>query len=192
MRMVRKKIPKQWRMLGALFFLLVTVIGGGTWYLYHTIERLKGNEAAAQTVDVVLKREYLCGEAEEEVRRETVSSSEELLTRYRDWEFVSRNRNVYTFEKKINDLSPYCKEHAYFGINANSELTLFDGLPEKGQVIQTFFQLDTKKLESSLPKEELQLLRKGIHVTDAAEYNSILSTYSEFSNEEKESALLAE
>ncbi|WP_205628695.1 BofC C-terminal domain-containing protein, partial [Acinetobacter baumannii] len=75
---------------------------------------------------------------------------DELLTRYKDWTLVSRHRNVYTFEKKLNDLSPYCKENAYFGLSENGELTLFDGLPDKGKVIQTFFQLNTKKLESSL------------------------------------------
>ncbi|AMA72146.1 MULTISPECIES: BofC C-terminal domain-containing protein [Aneurinibacillus] len=189
--MVRKQLPKHWRTLLALSLLFITVISSGTWYLYNKIQELKGNEASTQTVDVVLKREYICGETEKETHRETVSSSEELLQRYHDWDFVSRDRNVYTFEKKINDLSPRCKEHAYFGINENGELTLFDGLPEKGQIIQTFFQLDTKKLESSLPPEELDLLRKGIHISNAAEYNSIISTYSEFTNEEKETAVHA-
>ncbi|GEN33062.1 MULTISPECIES: BofC C-terminal domain-containing protein [Aneurinibacillus] len=187
--MIRKPLPKHWRTLLALSLLFIVVISGGTWYLYSAIEKLKGNEAVAQTVDLVLKREYICGETEEETKRETVASVDELLRRYQGWTFVSRNRNVYTFEKKINDLSPHCKENAYFGLGADGELTLFDGLPEKGQVIQTFFRLDTKKLESSLPPEELQLLRKGIHITDAAEYNSIISTYSEFSNEEKEAAV---
>lgn len=187
--MIRKPLPKHWRTLLALSVLFVTVVVGGTWYLYSAIGKLKGSEAAAQTVDVVLKREYLCGETEEEMKRETVTSADELLTRYEGWNFVSRNRSVYTFEKKINDLSPHCKENAYFGLGTNGELTLFDGLPEKGQVIQTFFQLDTGKLESSLPREELNLLRQGIRITDAAEYNSIISTYSEFSNDDQEATV---
>jgi forespore regulator of the sigma-K checkpoint len=189
MHMIRKPLPKHWRTLLALFILFVTVVGGGTWYLYKAIGNLKGNETGAQVVNVVLKREYICGQAEEETRQETVTSADELLTRYKDWSLVSRNHNVYTFEKKINDLSPYCKQNAFFGINKNGELTLFDGLPENGQVIQTFFQLNTKKLESSLPPEELKLLRKGIHITNAAEYNSIISTYSELSNDEKEATV---
>ncbi|MFT9848405.1 BofC C-terminal domain-containing protein [Aneurinibacillus sp. REN35] len=187
--MIRKPLPKHWRTLGALAILFFTVAVSSIWYLYTAIETLKGNEAAAQAVDVVLKRVYLCGESEEEIKKETVASSDELLMRYQDWTFVSRQRNVYTFEKKLNDLSPYCKEHAYFGLSENGELTLFDGVPENGKVIQTFFQLNTEKLESSLPVDEMKILRKGIRITDAAEYNSIISTYSEFSGDEKETAV---
>jgi forespore regulator of the sigma-K checkpoint len=47
-------------------------------------------------------------------------------------------------------------------------------------VIQTFFQLDIKRMESSLPLEEVKLLKKGIPFSSMSEYNSILSTYGEF------------
>ncbi len=182
----RLQAKKRWITIFLTGFVFIAITGTGTFYLFRTIENMKGNEAVARSVDVLLVHKYVCGETEEERRKEVITSSDELLKRYTGWSLVSQKNDKYTFEKKVNDISAYCKKRGYFGINRDGELTLFDGLPEKGQVMQTFFQLNQKKLESSLPVEELDLLRHGIHVNDIAEYNSIISTYSEFSDEEKE------
>lgn len=40
--------------------------------------------------------------------------------------------------------------------------------------------VDTGKLEANLPSQEVTRLRKGIKVSNIAEYNSILSTYGEY------------
>lgn len=177
----------EWWIIVAFAILLGLVFGASLLYSYRPIEQLQEKETARQAVDVLLQRTYLCGKVEEETRRELVSSADELKERYKDWTFVTLDQNRYTFAKKINELAPVCHENAYFGVNKNGDLTLFDGLPEEGKVIQTFFQLDTKKLEAVLPKEELALLKRGIRVTDTAEYNSILSTYSELSVNENHS-----
>jgi forespore regulator of the sigma-K checkpoint len=47
-------------------------------------------------------------------------------------------------------------------------------------VVRTFFQLDVRSLESSLSKERLHELAGGIRVSDKNEYNSVLSTYSDY------------
>lgn len=68
----------------------------------------------------------------------------------------------------------------YFGVDNQSILTLFEGLPYKGKVIRSFFQLDIEHMKSSLPPQAVRQLYDGIRVSDLAEYNSVLSTYSDF------------
>jgi forespore regulator of the sigma-K checkpoint len=95
------------------------------------------------------------------------------------------------FVKKIEDLSPRCKENAYFGMDKNGNLSLFEGVPGTGEgnVIQTFFQLDIRHLESSLPRDAIKELYRGIQVRDLSEYNSVLSTFSDFAVELTEKAM---
>ena len=74
-------------------------------------------------------------------------------------------------------------DNAYFGIDDNGHLSLFDGDPEANQIIRTFFQLDIDYLESSLPHETVMQLYQGIRVSDQEEFNSVLSTFSPFAVE---------
>ncbi|BAU27019.1 forespore regulator of the sigma-K checkpoint [Aneurinibacillus soli] len=194
--MQNRKTPdisrRHWWTIVAFAVLLGLIFGGSLLYGYRTIEQLTGKETARQAVDVLLQRTYLCGKMEEETRREFVSSAQELTERYSGWTLVSNEQNKYTFRQNVDALAPGCGERAYFGINTNGDLTLFDGLPKDGKVMQTFFQIDTKKLEATLPTEELTLLRQGIRVNDEAEYHSILSTYEEFANtKENDAATMA-
>jgi forespore regulator of the sigma-K checkpoint len=85
-----------------------------------------------------------------------------------------------TFIKHVEDLSPSCKAQAYMGLDEKGSLSLFNGMPAADNVIRTFFQLDIRYLESSLPKETLKQLQDGIRITDMAEYNSVLSTFSDY------------
>nr|WP_246427575.1 BofC C-terminal domain-containing protein [Paenibacillus phyllosphaerae] len=80
----------------------------------------------------------------------------------------------------IDDLSDACKESATFGVDKSGNLSLFDGPPKKEKVLRTFFQLDVNFMESSLPKEQVEQLTTGIRVTDKDEYNSVLSTFSDY------------
>lgn len=183
---------RHWWTIVAFAVLLGLIFGVGLLYGYRMIESSKGREASRQAVDVLLQRTYLCGKTEEETRREFVSSSKELTERYSGWTLVSNEQNKYTFRQDVDALAPGCEGRAYFGISEHGDLTLFDGLPKEGKVMQTFFQIDTKKLEATLPKEELALLRKGIRVHDKAEYHSILSTYEEFADtNENDAATMA-
>nr|WP_276562957.1 BofC C-terminal domain-containing protein [Paenibacillus anseongense] len=94
-----------------------------------------------------------------------------------------------TFTENIEDLSPACKEKAVFGIDGSSNLSLFNGTPAKDNVIRTFFQLNIKHLESSLPPDTVEKLREGIRISDMEEYNSVLSTFSDYAVEETEKAM---
>lgn len=71
-------------------------------------------------------------------------------------------------------------KNVYFGISENKSLSLFEGPPSDKKVIRSFFQLDIEYLESSIPREMLDQLYQGIQVSDFAEYNSVLSTFSDY------------
>ncbi|MNN87817.1 hypothetical protein D3C81_2054220 [compost metagenome] len=84
-------------------------------------------------------------------------------------------------------MSETCRQEGYIGIDKNGNLSLFEGPPKNEKVIKTFFQLDVETMESALPNEVLKQLKQGIRVQDASEYNSVLSTFSDFALEQDQS-----
>jgi len=138
---------------------------------------------AQEKVDITLQKTYVCGTQEEQKLTKTVSSPDQVFLDYQEWELVSKEDHHFVFKKLVHDLSPVCKENGYFGLTKEGILTLFEGPPQQQKVIQTFFQIDTERFESSLLQHDLNLLKKGIRIHDIAEYNSILSTYGEYSDE---------
>lgn len=143
-------------------------------------------EALARPYELVLAHTYLCGLKDEEKKELKDVSLEQALTNYAGWEIISAERNKLILLKRENDIAPACKANGYFGLSAEGVLTLFNGLPVEQDVIQAFYQINTKRMETSLPKEDIESLRKGIRVRDLAEYNSVLSTYGEFQSEVSE------
>jgi forespore regulator of the sigma-K checkpoint len=141
-------------------------------------------EVTAQPFELVLARTYLCGMKEEERKPVPAEKLAQLLTEYNGWEIISADASKVILLKRENDISPSCKANGYFGLSGEGVLTLFNGLPSGQEVIQTFYQIDTAKMEASLPKEVVESLKKGIRVKDLAEYNSVLSTYEEFQEED--------
>ncbi|NGQ94277.1 BofC protein [Brevibacillus sp. SYP-B805] len=141
-------------------------------------------EAMAKPDELVLARTYLCGVKDEEHIRLTNEPLEQVLSKYKGWEIISSEQGKLILLKRENDIAPACKANGYFGLSADGVLTLFNGVPGEQKVIQTFYQIDTAKMEAALPKEEVELLKKGIRVRDLSEYNSVLSTFSEFQTDE--------
>lgn len=74
----------------------------------------------------------------------------------------------------------FSSSEAYMGIDADGQLTLFEGPPHQKKPIETFFQLDIEHLETSLPHETVSQLYEGIRVRDMEEYSSVLSTMNDF------------
>lgn len=89
------------------------------------------------------------------------------------------NQQVYLTEQ-IDDLSEKCKGNVYFGIDKDGNLSLFEGMPAEEQIIRTFFQLNVQHLKSSLPSETLNQLYDGIRILDLDDYNSVISTFSDY------------
>ncbi|GGJ67195.1 forespore regulator of the sigma-K checkpoint [Anoxybacillus voinovskiensis] len=126
---------------------------------------------------ILLERMYLDGQVSEEIRKETVMSMHEIWKKYSDWQLVDLDDKQIVFQKTINDISPLAKANGYFGLTKDGTLSIFEGKPTpSSRIIQSFFQIDVKKLES----RKQQQLKKGIRVVSKARYEDILATYRPF------------
>jgi forespore regulator of the sigma-K checkpoint len=142
--------------------------------------RYEAVRAAGSPVDVTLRRSFVCGEETQQLGSMTAEQAIDLLRRHPEWRAVSAGGGAVVMVERVNDLSPACKESAVFGIDADGRLSLFDGPPERSKVLRTFYQLNIRSMESSLPRERLDALVRGIRVSDLDEYNSVLSSFSEY------------
>jgi forespore regulator of the sigma-K checkpoint len=133
-----------------------------------------------KTLSLVLTRTYLCGVRDEEHKTVSAEQLGDVMSAYKGWEIVSGDASKLILLKREQDISPACKENGYFGLSEDGVLTLFHGLPQEQNVIQTFYRINTAKMEASMSRQELENLKKGIRVRDLAEYHSVLSTYGEF------------
>ncbi len=139
-----------------------------------------------ETVRVILHRIYVCGEEIVELGR--LDKEHIMMQQYHHptWAMtIDGEHTIIRFSEKIEDLSPYCKQHAFFGIDKQEAFSLFDGEPMNEKIMKTFFQMNIPYLESVLPQSELDKLFGGIRVRDLDEYNSVLSTFSRYSIEQE-------
>lgn len=123
---------------------------------------------------------FVVGDDLVESKTEKYISLEELQDRYSDWEMTEIEKDSIVMERYVEDMSPACKNGAYFGLSPDGYLTLYRDDGEKNEVIETFFRIDVKSLESGLPQEPVNQLYVGIPIEDLAEFNSVLSTFSEY------------
>lgn len=141
---------------------------------------------------VHLRTSYVCGVEQQKLGSMDVSSIYTLLNNHPSWKGrIDEKGEVWLEEMISDDLSPACKEQAYMSIDANGNLTLFDGPPQEEKVLRTFFQLDIGSMESSLPKDVLRQLQDGIRIQDIDEYNSVLSTFSDYARDLAENKMEA-
>jgi forespore regulator of the sigma-K checkpoint len=138
------------------------------------------NVAAASDsvkMTVILQRQYLDGEVSQETREETVVSLKEIWKKYKDWQLINMDDQTIIFRKTVNDISPLLKANGYFGITEDGTLSIFNGKPTRSnKIIQSFFQIDVKKLES----RQHEQLKKGIRVLSKAQYKDVIETYRHF------------
>lgn len=105
--------------------------------------------------------------------------------------WISKEGDLW-LEQRVNDLSPLTKKEAYIGVDAQGNLTLFKGPPAGEEVLKTFFQIDMGSMKSSLPEEIWKQLHEGIRVQDIEEYNSVLSTFSDYARDTAEQVMQSE
>lgn len=150
-----------------------------------------GKEAISRTVH--LKTLYVAGEEVQTLPgKQTPAQLNELIVRHAGWSgWISREGDLW-LEQRVNDLSPLTKKEAYFGVDEQGNLTLFQGPPEAERVMKTFFQMDMGSIKSSLPKGIWEQLHQGIRVQDLEEYNSVLSTFSDYARDSSEQVMHAE
>lgn len=100
--------------------------------------------------------------------------------KYDQWQLVEMDETKMVFRKIEDDISPLLKANGYFGITDNGVLTIFNGRPGGSRIIQSFFQIDVKKLESKIQAELLQ----GIPIKTKDRYVEVLETFKTYSIEE--------
>lgn len=142
--------------------------------------------------DVVWNKQYVCG-------KETLSlglkSSQEIMVLLMEHPQVSALLDVQgsvIFQESIDDLSPECKDHAYISVDKYGNLMLYEmgmGTSDR-KTVRTFFQLDIQQMESSLPNDTVKQLYSGIKISDVDEYNSVISSFSDYAVEKSEKVMM--
>lgn len=126
---------------------------------------------------VVLERVYLDGEISQEVIEETCWSMENFWAKYDQWQVIDIDESTMVFRQQVDDISPLLKANGFFGITEEGVLTIFNGKPDRSRIIQSFFQIDMKKLESKRQQELLQ----GIPIKTKDRYVEVLQTFQPYS-----------
>ncbi|RDI44126.1 intercompartmental signaling factor BofC [Falsibacillus pallidus] len=151
-----------------LFLISDTALAGSL-----KVEDMDSSEKADIHVSILLERVYLDGEMSEETVDESIISMEEFWDKYQHWQLVDVEDGTITFQKRINDISPLLKSNGYFGLSEDGTLSIFNGKPDQSNLIQSFFQIDMRRLESSTQKK----LMNGIPIKNKYDYTSVLETY---------------
>lgn len=157
-------------------------------FLTQTDDSMRFEDAhavlAAPKWQVTIQQHYFVGPITEEKLELTDSELEQWLSEHPEVEKVAEEGDQMVFRQMIADLSPIIKDQGYFALDEQGVLHLYQGEAKEENIIQTFFQVDIERLETSLPVEEYMLLRKGIHISSLAEYNQVLATYGEYAVEQ--------
>jgi forespore regulator of the sigma-K checkpoint len=130
-------------------------------------------KTAPLNMTVILERVYLDGEISQEVVHETCWSMGNFWAKYDQWQLTDMDDSTMVFRKQVNDISPLLKANGFFGITEDGVLTIFNGRPDQLRIIQSFFQIDIKKLESSKQEELIQ----GIPIKTKDRYVEVLETF---------------
>jgi forespore regulator of the sigma-K checkpoint len=133
-----------------------------------------------QQLTIILERIYLDGEMSEEVVLDSYWSIENFWAKYDQWQLVDIDESTMVFRKQVDDISPLLKANGYFGITDDGVLTIYNGRPDPSRIIQSFFQIDVKKLESKKQDELIQ----GIPIKTRDRYVEVLETFKPYSMQE--------
>lgn len=161
------------------------VVMTSDWIRSDSNQEEEINVLAKQPTTLVLQTHYICGVQTEIKEFNDVKEMDQWVKSHpTDWKLESKSDGEFIMSREmLTDLSPLCKNEGYFGLSNEGVLTLFQGPPVDNKVIQTFFRIDTRRLESKVPEEEIGSLRMGIRIHTVDEYWSVLSTYGEFATE---------
>ncbi|MCL6602560.1 MAG: BofC C-terminal domain-containing protein [Paenibacillus sp.] len=139
---------------------------------------------------VHLKIDYVSGEETQTLSgAKNPDQLKELIAQHPSWKGWLSTEGDLWLEKKVDDLSPTSKKDSYIGVDEQGNLTLFKGHPVKEEVLKTFFQMDMGSMKSSLPENIWKQLQEGIRVQDIDEYNSVISTFSDYARDSAEQVM---
>lgn len=181
MSFTRKAVRKTSLALAALF--LVMFIGSLSGMLMIcSAAQLHDSQPEPLHLKILLVRTYLDGEISEEFICENVLSIENVWEKYSGWELQDIYESSIVFTRKMDDISPLLKANGYFGMTDKGVLTIFNGKPDQFKIIHSFFQIDTKKLESTEQKELLH----GIPIKTKDHYVKVLETFKSYAKDRKQ------
>jgi len=209
--LMKKRLKKRFRVHRRWLALGMLALAAGLAWIYATSEG-KGTSWNGKTMSVfsagaklpaspaelereaavTVRRLYVCGEEAEPLGVLPPDRVAALASAHPEWEFAAAEDGTVVFTEHVDDLSAACKKNAYIGVDAAGSLTLYEGPPREAKAVKTFFQLNVEHLESALPDDVVTQLREGIRITDLADYNSVLSTFSDFAIDETEKVMKPE
>jgi forespore regulator of the sigma-K checkpoint len=164
-----------------LFMLIVSAPGIMiTGSAEHRDSRQTQAMAKPRNLTVILEKVYLDGEISQEVVNETCWSMENFWAKYDQWQLMDIDESTMVFRKQVDDISPLLKANGFFGMTEGGVLTIFNGRPDQLRIIQSFFQIDIKKLESKKQEELIQ----GIPIKTKGHYAEVLDTFKQYSKKE--------
>jgi forespore regulator of the sigma-K checkpoint len=132
---------------------------------------------------VFAQKVYVCGQELTEIGKLSSAQIAQFSKEHPQDQLKLMAEGQVYFVEQVADLSAQCKHNAFFGLDKNGNLSLFEGSPDHEQIIRTFFQLNVEHLKTSLPRGTYNQLKQGIPISDLAEYNSVLSTFSDYAVE---------
>ncbi|PEC47499.1 BofC protein [Bacillus sp. AFS077874] len=127
-------------------------------------------------ITIILHKVYINGEVIEEIYINQHKTLGQVKKEFKGWKVIEENDDQIVLMKKINDLSPTLKSKGYLGINSNGVLNLYIGVPSGNNIIESFFQIDTNKLEVNKQKQ----LEKGIKISTKNHYEYLLHYLKEY------------
>jgi forespore regulator of the sigma-K checkpoint len=183
---MRFNLVKQYR-LGIAFVAVVLFMSIGkvpgimlSGYAEQVENHQEQQMSEPQQLTIILERSYLDGEISEEVVLDSYWSIENFWAKYDQWQLVEMDESTMVFRKQVDDISPLLKANGYFGITEDGVLTIYNGRPDPSRIIQSFFQIDIRKLES---KKQSELI-EGIPIKTKDHYVEVLETFKPYSMEE--------
>ncbi|WP_197479860.1 BofC C-terminal domain-containing protein [Paenibacillus swuensis] len=156
-----------------------------------TADTIQALSRISGTLNVVMDKLYICGTESTSLGSMEANQIISLLAENPHWTAMLQEDGSMHVTERIQDLSPTCKNNAYIGVDDQGNLTLYDAETGRKEAVRTFFQLDVRQMESSLPRQTLQELYSGIKINDVDEYNSVLSTFSDFAMEEQTTRVMS-
>lgn len=133
--------------------------------------------------EVIHRVQYVCGEQEISLGKKLAGEIIQLILDSPEWEAALNGGHRVVLTEVRHEMLDTCRENAYISVDVDGNLVLYEGKPKTERAVRTFFQLDVKSMESSLPPQVLKQLRDGIKISDIEEYNSVISTFSDYAVE---------
>ncbi|MDA1477420.1 intercompartmental signaling factor BofC [Bacillus changyiensis] len=154
------------------------LIGMSCFLLFSLLNGLEEKAATANDrvpakVQVQLEKVYLDGDVGIEKKQETFDEIADFKTIYKGWRLVDQKEGFMLFRKQIDDISPLSKTNGYIGVTEDGVISTFHGRPGLlSEPIQSFFQIDIKRLESRLVDD----LKKGIRYRTKKEFQHVIES----------------